>query len=375
MDAIDELFVEVKIEGELVSDLLEKVQIEESDGQTDMATLTFGNSELILSDILHEGQTVEVDLGRKAIHAVIFRGIITSVRANFTTTGAPTVEVQAMDSLIQLGFESKTKRWWNTTVMQIVQQIAITNGLIPGLVQPTIDTLVAESRPLQQIEETDLAFLLRLAKDYDAKLFVEHFPVDTLNFVSTRTLVESPPVPEPLIFFVNLQEFTASFDAFATMGSKQVVTTDPLTGTRVAIPEEPVLVAEEKAAVALAASWVPDPLKLLRLGLGAIRLGIISAKSAPKRTQFDSYWKEPARVSGAASRLPSDLGETFGDWSRRLGQTGQGSATGSILLRPCINALFEGCGGRWSGKWYLSEVTHQIDIPQQNYTCEFTCTR
>ena len=54
---MDELFVEVTIEGEVLTDLLESVLVEESDTQTDMAMLTFGNSDLVLSDILHEGLT------------------------------------------------------------------------------------------------------------------------------------------------------------------------------------------------------------------------------------------------------------------------------------------------------------------------------
>ncbi len=371
---MDELFVEVTIEGEVLTDLLESVLVEESDTQTDMAMLTFGNSDLVLSDILHEGLTVEIDLGRQAVHAVIFRGIITGIRATFPTEGEPKVEVQAMDSLILLGFEPKTKRWWNKPISAIVLEIAGMNGLIPGMIQPTVDTLVDESRPLQQIEETDLAFLLRLAKEYDAKLSVAHFPVDTLNFVSTRTLVNSPPIPDLLVWSANLDDFTASFDSFATMSNLQVVTTEPLTGSRVAIPETPALMKEDLAAVA-EATWVPAPLRLAQLGLGAIRMTKLIAKSTAKRAQLNKYWQDPPRVSGAASRLPIDLGETFGDWSRRLGQIGQGRAGGSISLRPRVNVLIEGCGGRWSGKWYLSEVKHQINTRQRKYDCEFTCTR
>lgn len=371
---MDEPFFEVKVEGEIFSDLVESVVIEESDAQTDMATIVFDDSNLVLSDILHEGLTVELDVGRRVIHTVIFRGIITGIRANFVTDGEPKVEIQAMDSLIQLSFEPKTKRWWNKPISTIVLEIAGMNGLIPGIIQPTVDTLIDESRPIHQIEETDLAFLLRLARDYDAKLSVAHFPIDTLNFISTRTLVNSPPIPELLMLSTNLREFTASFDAFATMSNKQVVTTDPITGSRVAIPPDPVLIAQDEVAV-LEATWIPNSFRLLGLGLGAIRFAKLIAKSAAKRTQLNNYWQDPPRVSGAASRLPVDMGETFGDWSRRLGQIGQGLVRGSILLRPRVNVLIEGCGGRWSGKWYLSEVEHRFDARQRNYTCEFTCTR
>jgi phage protein D len=375
MLGLDRLFVEVKIEGEVVSDLLLNLQVEESDSQTDIATLTFGDSEMILSDIFHEGLTVEVDLGMESLHALVFSGIITGIRATFPTSGEPQLEVQAIENLIQLGFEPKTKQWSNTPIMAIVQEIAMKNGFVPGVIQPTVDTVVMEDRPIQQIAETDLAFLLRLAKDYDAKLAVTHLPIETLNFVSSKTLVSTPPiVPNSLIWGANLTEFTTSFDAFAPQRNKQIVTTDPLTASQVAIPEDPVLEMEEQTAV-LDAVWMPDSVRLLRLGLGAVRMAKITAKSAAKRAQLNDYWQAPSRVAGAASRLPVDLGETFGDHARRLGQTGQGKAEGNCFLHPQTNVMVEGVSGRWSGKWYVAEVTHQVDVQQRNYTCEFTCTR
>jgi phage protein D len=370
----DRLFLEVKIEGEVVTDLLDSMQVEESDTQTNMATLVFGDSELILSDILHEGQTIEIDLGYASVHGVIFRGIITSLRATFPTDREPQVEVQALENLIQLGFEPKTKQWRNKSISMIVQEIALENGLMAGVIQPSADSLVNEERPCQQIAESDLAFLLRLAEDYDAKISVSHIPVDTLNFVSTKSLVESPPLPDWLVWGANLEDFTASFDAFAVQGNRQLVTTDPMTASRVTIPADPVLALEEKSALA-ESQWTPDSFRLIRLGLGAFRLSELMAKSAAKRAQLNDYWQAPARVAGAASRFPSDLGETFGDWSRRLGQSGQGKTNGNILLRPGSNILVQGCGGRWSGTWYLAEVKHQVNMQQHDYICEFTCTR
>jgi phage protein D len=189
---MSEIFFRVTVEGEDVSDLLERLEVEESDTQADMATLTFANRSLVLADILQEGLMVEIDLGRQDAHALIFRGIMTGIRPGFPSQGLPKVEVQAMDSLIQLGLQPKTRRWWNTSVAQIVRDIAQFNGLGLGDIEPTEDALIDEMRPYHQIEETDLAFLLRLGRDYDSKLYVEHSDQDTLNFVSTRRLNSSP---------------------------------------------------------------------------------------------------------------------------------------------------------------------------------------
>src|SRR5215475_182678 len=165
-------FVSVKVEGEEVNDLLELVEVEENDSQADLAILTFGDSHLILSDILHEGLTVEVDLGRKDAHALIFRGMIIGIRADFPSRGEARVEVQALDTLITMALRPKTLRWWNTTLSQIVRDLAIVNGFVPGDIEFAEDGVVDEVRPRQQVEETDLAFLHRLAQDYDCKVYV-----------------------------------------------------------------------------------------------------------------------------------------------------------------------------------------------------------
>jgi hypothetical protein len=361
-------FFHVTIEGEDVSDFLERLDVEESDAQADMATLTFGNRSLVLSDILQEGLTVEIDLGREDVHALIFRGILTEIRPDFPGQGLPRVEVQAMDSLIQLGLRPRTRSWWNITVGQMVRDIAQANGLEVGTIEPVEDALIDNLRPYTQIEETDLAFLFRLAQDYDSKLYVEHGESgDTLNFISTRKLIGAEPIEESLVFNANLENFSTAFNSLATNPIKRLVTTDPLTGDRVEIQET---LAQTQDAV-----WIPDAERLARVGEGADRLARLVAKAAPKREQLSQFWQVPPRAVGAASRPASQRGGTFGDWARRIGETATGRAVGSVWLRPRRRVVVEGYGGRWSGNWYLAEVKHQIDVSQRSYICSFTCTR
>ena len=279
------------------------------------------------------------------------------------------MEVQAVDSLILLGLRPKTQRWWNTTISQMVEDIARANQLTPGKIKPTQDIALDEFRPYQQIEETDLAFLLRLAQDFDAKLYVEHSDnQDSLNFVATRYLMAADPIEEKLVFNLNLEEFSPSFDAFATMPEMRLVTTDPVTSDAVEISED--LANSEDAA------WGPDPKRIARLGDGSSRLSQLWAKTALKQKKLQSFWQIPPRLAGAPSRYASNSAGTFGNWAKRLGQTAQGRASGSIWLRPRRRVVVEGCGGRWSGdNWYLAQVQHQIDIEQRSYICSFVCTR
>jgi phage protein D len=365
---MDAAFLSAKVEGEEVNDLVDRVEVEEHDSRADLATLTFGDSHLVLSDILHEGLAVEVDLGRGDAHALIFRGMITSIRASFPSRGQAQVEVQAVDSLVQLGLKPRTRRWWNTTVSQIVRDIALANGFLPGDIAPEEDAMLHEQHPRQQVEETDLAFLHRLAEDYDCKLYIEHGRgPDSLNFVATKKLLEADPVEEILAFNANLEEFSVAFDAFATAAAERLVTTDPLTGERVEINNSLVGPADTQ--------WVPDPGRIARLGEGAARLAGLATKAAVKRAHLSDFWRLPSREAGAASRSAADRSNTLGDRARRLGQTGRGRATGSIWLRPRRRVTVEGYGGRWSGSWYLARVRHVLDVRQRRYVSSFICTR
>jgi hypothetical protein len=365
---MDDLFFSVKVEGEEVNDLLAFIEVEENDSRTDLATLTFGDSNLVLSDILHEGLTVEIDLGHRDAHTLIFRGIIVGIMANFPSRGQSIVEVQAADTLIRLSYEPKTLRWWNTTISQIIRDIAKANKFFPGDIEVEDDAVIKETRPLQQVEETDLAFLYRLAKDYDCKLYVEHSDdSDKLSFVSTKKLLEAKKIEETLTFNANVEDFTAYFDAFATAPEIQLVSTDLLSGESIEISDDLIAFGEEQ--------WVPDPERIARLGEGAIRISKLLARTTTVRARLRDFWRRPPRRAGISSRSSSDRSQTFGDMARRFGLTGKGRAAGSIWLRPRRRVTIEGYGGRWSGEWYLTNVRHHLDIARRNYISFFVCTR
>ena len=364
----EELYISVKVEGEELSDLLDAVEVEESDSRSDRLSLRFTDSHLVLSDILHEGLVVEVDLGRRDVHSLIFRGPITGVEGRFPADGTPQVEIEGADHLIQLSLEPRTRHWWNTTVSQVVREIALDHGLVPGEVVVEDDDVIDQTRPLQQVEETDLALLYRLAEDYDTKLFLEHEEkIDRLSFVSTRHLLEEEPVEQPLVFNANLGDFTACFNAFATSSERKLVTTDPESGERVQWSEE--LVTPEEG------QWVPDADRIARTGPGAVRLAALLAKSAGRRARLRELWRRPPREAGTPARPATDRARTRGDHARRLGQTARGRAVGNIWLRPRRRVCVLGYGGRWSGFWYLARVSHQLDLTRRLYVSSFVCTR
>src|SRR5262245_48680094 len=145
---MSEYFLSVKIEGEEVRSLLHSVEIDERDSQSSMASLVFGDSDLVLGDLLQEGLTVEIDLGTLDAHAVVFRGLITVIRVHFPQSGSVRVYAQALDNLVLLGYTPRTRRWWNTTLRQVITEIATQYSLRPGDVSPESDDALSAGRPL-----------------------------------------------------------------------------------------------------------------------------------------------------------------------------------------------------------------------------------
>lgn len=365
---MSEPYLSVTVEGQEVTDLIERVEVEESDSQADLATLVFGNSDLVLTDVLNEGLAVEIDLGYSDEHAVVFRGIVTAMRAYFPLKGQPKIEVQSADKLILMSMRPQTKRWGNTTVSQIVTEVAMNYGLLPDQVTIDDDPMIEANRPRQQVEETDLAFLNRLAQDYGCKLFVEHPEgPDTINFISTKSLLQADPVEVNLTFNDNVEEFSVSFDAFASELKERLVTTDTLTGDRIEVERDLVQNSD--------AQWTPDAGLIARLGAAAGRVAALLAKSAVKRASLTDYWRQPAREAGAPARSSADQSGASGDRARRMGQTGRGRSSGSVWLRPRKRVTIQGYGGRWSGDWYLATVRHELDMVRRRYSSDFVCTR
>jgi uncharacterized protein involved in type VI secretion and phage assembly len=357
----------VAVEGEDLTDLVVRLQVDESDRRADMARLVFGDSLLVLCDVLHEGLAIEIELGHTDEHAVVFRGIVTAVTAVFPPVGSPTVELVAHDRLILLGLRSRTRRWGNANVSTIVREVARDHQLVPGRIDVTRDASYPAERPAQQVAETDLALLERLAGEHDAKLFIDHSgQTDQLCLVANATLEAAEPLPQSLVFNASLTDFRAGFDAWATDPSEELVTTD-LDGNRITVSRR-LLQGDDTR-------WTPDATRMARLGGGAGRLATVSARAASTRACLSERWRVPPRAAGVPARPSGDERGTYGDRLRRRGQTGQGRAGGAVWLRPRARVQIVGYGGRWSGVWTLARVRHDVELATRRYTTSFTCVR
>lgn len=361
-----------EIEGEDVSNLLTEIKVEESDTQASLATLSLVDSELVLQEVLRQGLHIEIDLGRADAHSVVFRGMVTSVRAKIPSQGQPELEVEAMSSLVQLALRPITRQWQNLHIGDIVRKIAMASNLKPGQLpseEGDSNPRISEMQPLQQIEETDLAFLLRLAQDYGSRLYVQHDERhDTLNFVTTQSLLEADPLSDPFAFNDNLEEFSVTVDSFAPKPAQLLISTVPTTG-------EPISAEPESSQSDTESECTPDPDRIARLPEGAIRIGRLATLTTSSRENAADFRLRPSRVVGAPAREAADKSGTFGDLTRRLGWSAEGRTEGNSRLQPRRRITVEGYGGCWSGEWYLAEVEHHLNVAQRQYTTSFTCTR
>jgi uncharacterized protein len=117
--------------------------------------------------ILKLGAALTVYAGLVTSPTEIFRGKITALEAFFPSNGPPELVALAEDALQGARMKRRTKTWDNTSLSDIVQQIA--SGLS---LTPVTSGLNATIGAEQQLNESDLHFLRRLLARYDADLQV-----------------------------------------------------------------------------------------------------------------------------------------------------------------------------------------------------------
>lgn len=357
-------YVDLTIEGVPLSGRVSTVTLEESDSGADQANISLIDGEGVLADVLQEGMEVALDLGSFSLHAQVFRGLLTRLSATYSTAGNR-LEIEAHDALIRMNGVPCTRAFRQTDLASIVQQLARCAALQIGRIDILDPPQFSALRPCQQVEETDLAFLNRLAREFDCRMYIDHDGGDTLHFVSTERLLEADAIESALVLGQNLSELEASVEAFAAGRTLRLVTTDQESGQRI----------ESLQAFRKRESWTPDVKRLAMVGPESGKLMSLFLKGGERREQALRAWGEVPREVGSPSGKLSDMQQGRGNAARVTGLTARGQADGDILLRPRRCVMVHGCGGRWSGSWYLAKVTHELNLSERDYRCSFVCTR
>ncbi|TVZ37370.1 phage protein D [Alteromonadaceae bacterium 2753L.S.0a.02] len=115
----------------------------------------------------------------------IFRGKISGLEAEFRSDGPPEILVFAEDDLQKMRMRRRTKLYSDSSLADIANTIAADHGL-----QASIDGLSENIGDWMQLNESDLAFLRRLAKRYhaDVQIVADELQMSAINDVQRGEL-------------------------------------------------------------------------------------------------------------------------------------------------------------------------------------------
>jgi uncharacterized protein len=376
-----ELFYRVSIEaGDAEYDLshdLSSLTIEEDSAQADKLTINLSDPSKVFSHAFQEGMAVEVDLGTVDDHSIMFRGRIYQVNSDFPQDGVPTVVLNAYDNSMKMGLRRRN-RTFRGNLDSIVQLITADEAY--GFAEQKIELRgnpEFDGNGLRQQDETDLAFLLRLASENGCEMFVSADDTgDTLHFLSQYYIMrEASPavtlyhgrcdVPNRLLTFeansdvsnIQLPRVFSGIDLDSGELHEEEApvedvsdTDDPQFSENLAefrrhAPDR----ADDLQALIDAA---PDIQDQVRQELGGVTREATPCFTAPQALQ------ERAQNQFSVSLL---------------GMRASGATVGNQRIHAQTTIRIADVGGRFSGKWYLSQVRHTLD--RQGYRTEFECQR
>ncbi|MER7728956.1 contractile injection system protein, VgrG/Pvc8 family [Streptomyces sp. NPDC096323] len=366
-------YVNVRLEGQDVTDWVESVSVTEDDRQADSVALSLSDPLLVYADGLFEGSVMEVDLGYAdpGQHAMLIRATVTKVEVAYPESGVPSISLKGEDRSILMGLVERKKVWRDRTVTDIVRAVAAPYGFARVEASLAPDPLI-RSRPLTQDGKTDLAFLQELAQSYHAKCFVEldDAEQDVLYFIPERRVVRLRR-PDMLALRYregpgsNLTAFSPSFDSSYIDRLKE--TTD--------IDQQGKQIASQPKAPADVVVWQLDEGRLSRASAAdRDRLRALYERGVQRKRELQQALSARQVTVGLVVPDQGEL-EAANDSldSRRLGMSASGSTVGTIWLRAKSNVVVHGVNDRFNGEWYVSSVTHKVD--NGGYRTDFKCVR
>jgi phage protein D len=358
-----------------LSDDLSSVTVEQHEGEPDALTVNVSDPFKVLSHALQEGMDVEVELGTDDDHAVVFRGRIYKVDGSFPTTQTPTLKLLAYDPSMRMGLKKRNRTWSDMALSDIVTTVASAY-----FTSTDVDLMGDPSFPgngLRQQEETDLAFLRRLASTYGCILYVTAGDQDdTFHFIaqyaamtmaSTVTVYYGrSDVDDRLLSFqssadaaqIELPRALAGID-YATGQPTEVATTEVQdAGTT----DDPFF-DENLSAFAAAYPDKAAALSGLLSGAAASQAALRAELGTSVRAATPTFTTEEQQSAQAQNQFSTSL----------RGMRANGSTVGIRRMTAQTNLDIGDVGGRFSGTWFLSRVRHVLD--GQGYRTEFECRR
>jgi phage protein D len=318
---------------------------------------------------------IEVDLGTSEDHSIVFRGRVYRVDGTFPENDVPKLRLRAYDGTMAMGLRRRNRPFTDASLSDIVNEVA-------GAHFATIDVSVLgdptfSGNGIRQDDETDLAFLLRLARAYGCVMYVEPGDGgDTFKFIAQRNIMTAEPqvtlyygrcdIPHRLL------TFQSSTDVSEIRLPRVLSGIDFDTGepTEVTTAEQTEVGAAEDAYFDenLTALREREPIRAAQLeGL----LGAAEATHSSLLTELGESEREPIPTFTTQAELQTRAQNQFSTSLRGMRASGTALGVKDLIARTSVG--IEDVGGRFSGTWYLSLVRQIVN--REGHQTQFECQR
>lgn len=354
---------------------LTSLSIDEEGGKPDQLSVELSDPYKVLGHALQEGMEVEVDIGTTDDHSIIFRGRIYKVESNLPAQGVPTLKLTAYDKSMAMGLRKRNRAFTGVTLSELVTQVA--EDYFDNIEVELVGDPSFTGNGIRQQDETDLAFLLRLASRYGAEMFVlTEDDGETFYFTAQRTIMESDPEVSLYHGRCGAEARLISFQASGDVSDIQLprvfsgidyTTGEPTEATTADVEDvgdtEDAFFDENMIAFGADEPDRADRLQELLAAAPQIQQDLRDELGGEEREATPGFASQEDLNTRAENRFSTSV----------HGMRGNGNTLGNHRLRAQANVRIEDVGGRFSGLWYLSQVRHVLD--RQGYQVEIQCQR
>lgn len=140
---------------------LHQIEVQQSIGLIDMATLTLGNPHGLVADqaCFKHGADLVIKAGYLGNLVKVFQGDVVSIEPDFPTSGTPSVVVRAYDRLHRYHRDRKQRIFLNQKVSDVISKLAKEEGLAAD-----VETTKGQRDYLFQNNQSNVEMILELAR-------------------------------------------------------------------------------------------------------------------------------------------------------------------------------------------------------------------
>jgi hypothetical protein len=329
------------------SDFARVVEVEDDDRLTDRAQIEFEG--FVAGATLADQQKVTVEIGWQGEHAVIFEGLITQVQDLAGANGVHRTRVTALDLSSKMNITAVPHTWNDSTLTDHITQLVTPYGIAIKTVEANPDPTLTPQHPITATAQTDLVFLQELGRRYGCRCFVEYNDGKSQFYFVSETTLMAASAAGLLVWcdggVGHLRTINYRRGAGQAPPSITATATDPTSGQPATTAPDPPATPD---AIAV------DPTMASRADPGYV--GAVATAAAATETHADHV------PSSTAAGLPSSPDRasqvTRRDTTAPLGFSGEGTATGTIMLRAKSLVTIQGIAPWAAGDWYVRRAVH-----------------